>query len=84
MRKRPERLLCSRQTNTVTYQPFSMSKLNLPVSLWEGFTSEQTQLDNNILTIQLTPTSAGRCRCGREVSLIHDVTPRLVRECVLA
>lgn len=58
-----------------------MSKLNLPVSLWEGFTSEQTQLDNNILTIQLTPTSAGRCRCGREVSLVHDVTPRLVREC---
>ena len=83
MRKRPERLLCSRQTNTVTYQPFSMPKITLPVSLWEGFTPAQTQLDNNILTIQLAPTSAGRCRCGREVSLVHDVTTRLVRECAI-
>ena len=58
-----------------------MSKITLPVSLWEGFTPAQTQLDNNILTIQLTPTAAGLCHCGRSVSLVHDISTRLVREC---
>lgn len=57
-----------------------MPKITLPISLWEGFTPAQTLLQNNILTIQLTPTAAGVCRCGRTVSLVHDVTPRLVRE----
>ena len=60
-----------------------MSKITLPVSLWEGFTPAQTLLQNNILTIQLTPTAAGLCHCGRSVSLVHDVSTRLVRECAI-
>ena len=55
----------------------------LPVSLREGFTSAQTLLQNIILTIQLTPTAAGLCHCGRSVSLVHDVSTRLVRECAI-
>ncbi|WP_417349026.1 transposase family protein, partial [Ferrimonas sp.] len=57
-----------------------MPKLTLPISPWEGFSPTHTELHHDTLTIHLTPTSPGRCRCGQVVSQIHDVTPRTIQE----
>ncbi|TKB50681.1 ISL3 family transposase [Ferrimonas sediminicola] len=50
------------------------------MSPWEGFSPTHTELHHDTLTIHLTPTSSGRCRCGQVVSQIHDVTPRTIQE----
>ncbi|BDY03809.1 ISL3 family transposase [Ferrimonas sp. YFM] len=57
-----------------------MQKLTLPISPWEGFSPTHTELHHDTLTIHLTPSGPGQCRCGQAVSRVHDVTIRTIQE----
>ncbi|MCL1161747.1 hypothetical protein L2728_07625 [Shewanella chilikensis] len=73
-------LLFSRQTKTITLQPFSMSNITFPIVLWEGFEAVHTEQSQQTLIIHLKPIDNGYCACGKPAKAVHDASLRSVSE----
>lgn len=57
-----------------------MTKLNIPLILWEGFTVSHIDHQDDQLIITLKADGLARCRCGKHFTSVHDTTYRLISD----